>query len=71
MKQETFFAETAGEVTYRIRQADVPLAPLERLVSWCPRAYSLSADNRDDSSDSRHWGAVSGSSIIGQVVAGD
>lgn len=67
-EQQQWFSETAGEVTYRIRYSSQPEAVLSGAFVVPQRQYFFVGDNRDDSSDSRHWGAVGSDAIIGELV---
>lgn len=67
-EQQRLFSETAGEVNYQVRHLSQPLTPITGTFSVPEGQYFFVGDNRDDSSDSRHWGPVSGNSIIGEVV---
>ncbi|MFO7704161.1 MAG: signal peptidase I [Halopseudomonas sp.] len=66
--QQQLFSETAGEVTYRIRHTGQPGAALTGTFVVPQRQYFFVGDNRDDSSDSRHWGAVGSHAIIGELA---
>lgn len=66
--QQQLFTETAGALSYRIRHLSQPVSPAIGTFIVPEGQYFFVGDNRDDSSDSRHWGPVSGESIIGEVV---
>lgn len=66
--QQRLSSETAGSVTYQIRHLNQPVTPVTGAFRVPEGQYFFVGDNRDDSSDSRHWGPVNADSIIGEVV---
>jgi len=67
-EQQQLLTETAGAVSYHIRHMSQPVSPATGTFVVPEGQYFFVGDNRDDSSDSRHWGPVSSENIIGEVV---
>lgn len=62
----SIFEEDNDGVTYRIRRTKLSQTPSDYVVP--DGSYFFLGDNRDNSSDSRYWGAVPKSRILGEVI---